>query len=136
MKIIKSLLLGCLGAVAITPLKVLADPIQVPLPRGQWQSILNAKNKVNIFLNPGSLIRQGDLVAYWLKLDFAKSNDVTSMYFAGNCATSAIVPLWQVSANHQGRILRSTKINQPAGVLQPGSLDWKIFNVACNWSLD
>ena len=128
MRIIKALVLVLLIK-AIAPSKVLADPIQVPLPKGQWQSILNDGNGTNVAIDQGSIARQGDVTAFWLKLNSVKSANVANMYFAANCSTGANMPLWKVLADRQGRILQSVKVNQQATAAQ--GFDWQILNVVC-----
>ena len=130
MRIIKALVLVLLIK-AIAPSKVLADPIQIPLPKGQWQTVVSDGNGTDVFLDRGSVARQGDLTAFWLKIVSTKSPTVGSMYFAANCSTGANLPLWKVLANRQGQILQSTKVVQSAGIPQPGSPDWQVLSTAC-----
>ncbi len=130
-KLIQSVAASCLVVSAIAHCKP-ASADEIPLPSGQWQTVVHDSNNNILSIDQGTIARLGNFASFWTQTISPNSNvAISRIYAVGDCSSGAFQTLWVAQANWRGKILANNKVNDSVSIIPPNSSDRLLLDAVC-----
>ena len=131
-KLIKSVAATCLVVWAIAYCKPASAADDIPLPSGQWQTVIHDSDNNTVSIDQGTIARQGNFASFWTQTISPKAKvAISRVYAVGDCSSGAFQALWVAQANWRGKILANNKVNDPVSIIPSDSSDKLLLDAVC-----